>query len=142
MLFPVDDHLFVSAERRGVGTVYLFGNPSAATSSGTALSQAQDDWGQLYGFTTSVDGTATAFGLPITGSGNTVVLGDSSAGDGRGGIAAYALDALVAVDPNATPSPSPTPPVTPKPDEPPPCVGIQGGATNRLFLPLTAAVLA
>ncbi len=135
-LYAADDGIFVSSEKQGVGKVYFFRNPAGQASVNAAAPQAALQWREVYSFSTSLNGSSTEFGLPLTGSANTVVIGDQAANSNRGGVSAYPKDALFAVDPHATPVVTPTATVPPLPAPLEPCV-----ATNRIFLPLVAGGL-
>ncbi len=132
-LYAVGDGLLVSAQKQGMGRVYFFRNPAAMSSAGTSAPMA---WSQVYSFTTS-SGAASTFGLPIVGSGESILFGESSANDRRGGINAYTQSALFAFDPNAAPTPTPSP--TPQPTAtPPPVTAASCLRSNRLYLPVVA----
>lgn len=136
-LYAVDDGLFVSSEKQGVGQVYFFRNPSGLAGSAT-VPQASLAWSGVYTFTSGIEGTSQ-FGFPLTGSDNSVVMGERSA-TGQGGVSAYAKDALFAYDPNAEPSPTPseTPTATATPPiDPGPCVYFytQSASANLVYLP-------
>ncbi len=143
-LYAVDDGLFVSARKQGVGKVYFFRNPAVLASSSGSAPQATLAWSEVYSFTTSTNGQSTRFGQPIVGSGNTIVMGDQFANGNRGGGVAYPKDALFAVDPNATPIPTATAEPTEPPIELEPC-GFSQEPTqevnNFLFMPMAAGGL-
>ena len=135
-LYAVDDGLFVGSEKQGVGKVYFFRDPSGQANSSAAAPQAPLAWSELYSFSTSAGNTSSGFGLPIVGSGNSVIIGDPIANQGRGGMVAYAKDALFVADPNVTPTATPS--VTPSPtptDEPKSCVPSQETLSTEIFLP-------
>ncbi|HHY58060.1 MAG TPA: hypothetical protein GYA08_21800 [Chloroflexi bacterium] len=132
-LYAVADGAFVGSKKQGIGRVYFFRNPPAVLA---GAAQQTLSWRQVYSFTTGA-GAATTFGIPLAGGGDAILMGESTANSGRGGILAYARSALFAYDPAVTPTPTPTPSPTvtptPPPVEPASCLDAQ-----RLFLPLVA----
>lgn len=142
-LYAVDNGVFISSQKQGIGRIYFFRNPTTVLGvADTAALHSLLSWSHIYSFTTSTGG-ATTFGIPIVGEGNSVLIGESSSNEGKGGIRAYLKDALFAYDPTITPTPIlvPTETATPLPGstptvEPASCASVP---SQRIYLPLVAS---
>jgi hypothetical protein len=140
-LYAGDDGLFVSSLKQGNGKVYFYHNPAAGLAANSSAPQTLLAWSERYSFNANTS-VGSEFGIPIAGSGESIVIADQAADGARGAIYAYPKDELFAADPNATPTPtpSPTPTETPLPGEP--CLPEPQADLHRLHLPMIAGTAA